>query len=85
MNSYEGREKNPFFAGMNGDIGTYWCDGDSRLRRVKEFNLDQCRAALALEGLQKTVRQAVERRVRKLKRDAHRTVQEILGYRKKAR
>jgi len=80
MKDDEGREQNPFYAGTHGDIDSYWFDGDSRLDRVKEFSREQCEAAFQIEGLQKTVRLAIERRIRRLGREAHRTVQEILGY-----
>ena len=42
------------------------CGVEDRIARVREFTADQCRAALALPGLQKTVRTAVERRLRAL-------------------
>lgn len=41
-------------------------DAGERLRMVHEFDAAQCRAALKIEELQKTVRAAVERRLRKL-------------------
>jgi hypothetical protein len=39
---------------------------DERLRCVERFDARQCRAALKVDGLQKTVRTAIERRLRKL-------------------
>ena len=39
---------------------------DDRLDMVKKFNVAQCRAALKLPYIQKTVRKALERRLRKL-------------------
>lgn len=64
---------NPFVTripGLNG-APTYYYDADSRLARVKEFNLCQLNQALAVEGLQKSVKQAIERRIRKLTREAN--------------
>lgn len=43
---------------------------EDRIRRVAEFGIRECRAALKLSGLQKTVRIAIERRLRKVGRDA---------------
>ena len=42
------------------------CGAEDRIGRVKGFDADQCRAALDVPGLQKTVRTAVERRLRAL-------------------
>lgn len=39
-----------------------------RLQRVQYFTPDECRAALKLTNLQKTVRVAIERRLRRLER-----------------
>lgn len=47
---------------------TYTCDAESRLRMVKNFNIDQLKAVLALTDIQKQVRLAAERRLRKLER-----------------
>lgn len=41
-------------------------DADSRIRAVRSFDADQCRQALAMPNLQKTVRAAAERRLRML-------------------
>lgn len=57
---------NPFIAGLYGDIQTYHVDVGDRLLVVRSFNLSQCEAALALNGLQKTVEKAVRARIRKL-------------------
>ena len=43
---------------------------EDRIRRVAEFGIHECHAALKLSGLQKTVRIAIERRLRKIGRDA---------------
>jgi hypothetical protein len=60
-------KRNPFFAGRNGDINTFWFDATSRIHRVKTFTIKECRAALEVEDLQKTVQIAIERRIRRLK------------------
>ncbi|MEW6330191.1 MAG: hypothetical protein AB1560_01890 [Pseudomonadota bacterium] len=39
-----------------------------RLLDVKSFDAKQCRAALKLPGLQSTVRQAIERRMKQLRK-----------------
>lgn len=44
-------------------------DAQSRLDMVKHFNLEQCEAALKVEGLQKSVEKAVQSRMRKLSKD----------------
>lgn len=43
-------------------------DTESRLRALEAFDLDQCRAALALPGLQKTVEKKLNGRVRMLEK-----------------
>jgi hypothetical protein len=48
----------------------YWVDAESRLACVKDFDAAQCRAALKVYGLQKSVRLAIERRLRKLAKGA---------------
>ena len=60
---------NPFETGQvyNGHRLQH-CDAQDRITCVKEFNAAQCRAALALPDLQKTVRTAVERRLRALEK-----------------
>jgi hypothetical protein len=46
-------------------------DSESRLRRIKEFGIDQLRAVLTeVPDLQKSVRLAAERRLRKLERES---------------
>jgi hypothetical protein len=42
------------------------CDAHDRIVKVQSFDARQCRQALRLSDLQKTVRLAVERRLRKL-------------------
>jgi len=58
--------QNPFFAGVYWAGPTYHLDAVSRLERVRRFNAHQCQRALQVKGLQKTVRVAIERRLRKL-------------------
>ncbi len=60
---------NPFETGQiyNGHRLQH-CDAQDRIACVKEFDADQCRAALALPDLQKAVRTAIERRVRALEK-----------------
>lgn len=44
-------------------------DADSRIRKVREFTLDQCEAALEQKrGYQKTVLAAIERRIKQLRK-----------------
>jgi len=68
-------EANPFYAGCWTDSKTreshaYYSTGAAdRLDTVKRFDAAQCRAALTLPDLQKTVRTAVERRLRKLEQE----------------
>ncbi len=56
--------KNPFIR----PNGRGSVDTQSRLYDMRRFTLDQCWAALGVPGLQKTVEQAVRRRIRKLER-----------------
>lgn len=64
------KHDNPFYAYSVDDRDFFHVSAEDRLRRVKDFDLDQCHAALQVDGLQSTVRQAIERRVRKLKKGA---------------
>jgi len=41
-----------------------------RIYEVERFDLEQCRAALDVDGLQKAVSTKVHRRIRKLEKDA---------------
>ena len=43
-------------------------DTESRLRALEDFDLEQCRAALALPGLQKTVEKKLRSRIRALEK-----------------
>lgn len=55
---------NPFRASGGG----FWGTVEDRLHMAKGFGAVQCRAALELPDLQKTVRTAIERRLRKFER-----------------
>lgn len=57
--------KNPFMVNLCGHA-CQTIDSTDRIRMVKQFTVSQCHAALKLDGLQKTVRQAIERRLRQL-------------------
>ncbi|MCC5811351.1 MAG: hypothetical protein JJU06_13355 [Ectothiorhodospiraceae bacterium] len=62
-------ENNPFRAGEYNGHQTYHIDADSRLSAVRRFTLEEYRVALELHDLQKTVRTAIERRLRRLERE----------------
>ncbi|MDH1007391.1 hypothetical protein N5J43_00660 [Pseudomonas nicosulfuronedens] len=53
-------------------------DADSRLRDLGGFDLDQCRAALALPDLQKAVEKKLQSRIRALEKLATTAKQEGL-------
>ena len=59
-------KRNPFVFKAYGGIDCYYLCAEDRMRAVAGFDLAQCRAALEVEGLQKSVRLAIERRMRKL-------------------
>lgn len=60
----------PFETGQVTPSGTRLqdCGAVDRIARAKTFDADQCRAALTLPDLQKTVIEAIERRLRALTR-----------------
>ena len=61
---------NPFATGTRYfGIEQQWTDAESRRRHVKTFSMEQCRAALKLSDLQRTVRMAIERRMRALEKN----------------
>lgn len=60
----------PFYSGTYNGHDCYCMSADDRVKRVTGFDLATCRVALELPGLQGTVRQAIERRIRKLERQA---------------
>jgi hypothetical protein len=59
--------ENPFKAAKYGNVQTYYMVAGDRLRRVKEFSLEECEAALRVRGLQMTVRRAIQSRMRAIK------------------
>lgn len=63
-------KRHPFFARAYEDRDVYYTSVDDRLHAVRSFDRVQCEAALRVDGLQKTVEQAVRRRMRKLDREA---------------
>lgn len=60
--------RHPFYSGTYNGRDCYCMTADDRVERVARFDLATCHAAQRLEGLQKTVREAIERRIRKLER-----------------
>lgn len=60
----------PFYSGTYNGNDCYCMTAEDRVNRVSQLDLDTCRRALQLSGLQSTVRSALERRVRKLDRSA---------------
>ena len=60
------KKRSPFYAGTYDGHECEDMDVQSRLDRVARFNVATCRRALRVYGLQKTVRTAIERRLRKL-------------------
>ena len=65
---------NPFYSGNYCGHDTYVCDVAGRLDRVRTFDAAACRAALTVPGLQKTVKVAIERRLKMM-----RTAEAVLG------
>lgn len=64
----------PFQRGTNPHTGEPMgvVSTDDRRQMVRGFTREQCEEALQLPGLQRTVRQAVERRLRLLQREKER-------------
>lgn len=58
---------NPFMVNICGQV-CQTVASDDRIRMVKQFTASECHIALKLRGLQKTVKQALERRLRQLER-----------------
>ncbi|AZD92017.1 MULTISPECIES: hypothetical protein [Pseudomonas] len=54
-------------------------DTESRLRALENFDVNQCHAALALPGLQKTVEKKLRSRIRQLEKIATSVVKEREG------
>jgi hypothetical protein len=57
--------ENPFLSREYG-MDVQAMDAVSRLDKVREFSTNQLKTALDVQGLQKSVRLAIERRLRKL-------------------
>lgn len=57
---------NPFFSGSFCGHKMYALDAQSRLDMVKRFDIAKCRAALRTKDLQIGVRDAIERRLKRL-------------------
>lgn len=57
---------NPFSSGVYDGIETQIVTAEDRLRMVPGFNRAKCEAALKVDGLQKTVFAALQRRLRQL-------------------
>ena len=70
-------DTNPFYLATYNGHATYNTAADDRLSCVRGFDLAQCLAALALPDLQKTVRMAVERRQRALRRETADTLRGV--------
>lgn len=73
------QRENPFVTGFNpltGEATVQAVDAESRLHMVKSFELWQCHAALKVPGLQLTVQNAIERRIRQIKRQAAARIEE---------
>lgn len=62
----------PFYSATYNGRDCYSMTVEDRVKRASEFDLETCHKALALPGLQTTVRQALERRIRKLEREVAR-------------
>lgn len=61
---------NPFLRPSPGYPNTQLMAGEDRIAAVREFDRDQCRAALEVPGLQKTVEKAIHARLRKLEKQS---------------
>lgn len=57
---------NPFKAGIYNHRQTYHTSGAERLQQVKGFSLEQCKAGLLVQGIQKSVEKALNSRIKKL-------------------
>lgn len=62
--------QDPFYAGSHHGQHFFVYNAAERVQRVAGFSRAQCLLALAKDDLQKTVRTAVERRLRQLDREA---------------
>lgn len=62
--------KNPFQYTLTSGHQVESTDAQSRIERVKTFDILQCSCALEVPGLQKTVAAAIRRRMKQLERGA---------------
>jgi hypothetical protein len=62
--------RDPFYSGSHAGQHYFYVSAADRAARVGALDLEQCRRALAMDDLQKSVRTAVERRLRQLEREA---------------
>lgn len=70
MKDNEGGKSNPFWFATYSDVVCYTFNAADRCARVKRFTREQCQAALELDPpVQKTVRLAIEVRLRKLAKE----------------
>jgi len=60
------KKRSPFYAGTYGGHECEDIDAQSRIYRVARFDAATCRRALRMRHLQKSVRAAIERRLKKL-------------------
>lgn len=63
------KSRHPFYSGTYNGRDCYCMTADDRVNRVAGFDLETCQDALKIGGLQATVKQAIERRMRKLERN----------------
>lgn len=61
-------EEHPFFFARYGVRLTYATDAEARIARIKHMTEENLEKVLALDGVQKTVRAAAERRLRLLRK-----------------
>lgn len=59
--------QNPFARETHNGLPTQVCSAEERIRDTKTFTMKQCRDAQCIAGLQKSVVQAINRRIRQLK------------------
>lgn len=59
---------NPFYAGEFNGRPYYTQSAEERVRAVRTFTAEQCRAAETVPGLQKTAMQAIKRRLKQLEK-----------------
>jgi hypothetical protein len=60
--------KNPFITGSAWGHKIQAFDAQSRLDMIKHFDREQLQAVVTMPGVQKTVKQAAERKLRKLEK-----------------